>query len=448
MKVRLLQGVLWCQRLWRSMRLLRVALVFVLLGAMTSVAVAWAIAWHGRETFGRLSDARRNSSRFEDWVKERPDSWVRSRWVKDWDHGPRPLREGAEAELVWVANVDMIDRVGFPLHAMSVETRVVQGQRESRRPGFSGGVIFVQQSSTSANSYGAAIPFKFEPILMSINVLSWGGVWWLVFVAIKSLWRTNFAGLGLLRRVIGSAKSLRSVQVVKRVAVFVALGFTLSVCVAWWCSWAVQIPATQAPSAPRPAKLGEVSAECERWHLPDNPTDLRVQESSTWGRRELLVTDESDRKQSEVRPVPIINSTRVYGYPDSFHSWRVIEFGFPFPSMRLEMPVAPLDVRFRMTDELGPIFGAIVAFNQRTWLIPLQFSVWPTVLNSVVFGTLVWLLWTGFTRVLSRFKPEPGMCLSCGYDASGLARCPECGGEMNAQPVADQAAVGSLAGRG
>ncbi|MBL0871442.1 MAG: hypothetical protein IBJ18_12790 [Phycisphaerales bacterium] len=130
-------------------------------------------------------------------------------------------------------------------------------------------------------------------------------------------------------------------------------------------------------------------------------------------------------------------------------AWRIIEFGLPLPSMRLEIPVPTGGISRSITDVDGPIFGAIIAFNQRTWLIPLQFSVWPTVLNSVVFGALVWLLWTGFARVLSRFKPEPGTCLSCGYDARGLARCPECGGAMNTQPVAGEAAaVGRLAGRG
>jgi len=54
--------------------------------------------------------------------------------------------------------------------------------------------------------------------------------------------------------------------------------------------------------------------------------------------------------------------------------------------------------------------------------IPLGF-----IINSVFYGTFLWLPFMGFVVMKRRRRIKRGLCAQCGYDLTGVATCPECG---------------------
>lgn len=83
-----------------------------------------------------------------------------------------------------------------------------------------------------------------------------------------------------------------------------------------------------------------------------------------------------------------------------------------------------------------PPFGRGWTFTDRTW--PLTARQWPKVLQlgmgevMVVLPLWVPLLVSGVATALAA-RRQRGGCAACGYDLTGLDRCPECGRETNCQ---------------
>jgi hypothetical protein len=70
------------------------------------------------------------------------------------------------------------------------------------------------------------------------------------------------------------------------------------------------------------------------------------------------------------------------------------------------------------------VYGAMI------WCLPLLPDWPPFIANSVFWGGTFWLTTGGLRRWRRARRRERGLCLSCGYDRSGLASgaaCPECG---------------------
>jgi hypothetical protein len=95
--------------------------------------------------------------------------------------------------------------------------------------------------------------------------------------------------------------------------------------------------------------------------------------------------------------------------------------GWPWPSMiayTAQSPAGMREVLWR------------VRVGNRTADLPME-PVWPGfALDTAMYGSLVFLLWSGPRLVRRRVRKRRGRCVGCGYDLKGNVWggvCPECG---------------------
>lgn len=107
--------------------------------------------------------------------------------------------------------------------------------------------------------------------------------------------------------------------------------------------------------------------------------------------------------------------------------------GWPMLSMESQFvyPFGPNQLNRR-----GHSAGIVVTKLPRPWMIvgnaysdcvPLRPIWFGFVVNTALFGALVYGMQLGVVRRLRSRRRKHGFCQWCGYDVRGLPRCPECG---------------------
>jgi hypothetical protein len=118
----------------------------------------------------------------------------------------------------------------------------------------------------------------------------------------------------------------------------------------------------------------------------------------------------------------------------------------PFVSCRSGWPFRALKSHPQLVARTSPVSLALMSeknreLMERTMGRPLGSAgaprvmptgvVWPGMLaNSVLFALAPVLVWQGFLVGRKRSWRARGRCARCGYNASGLDRCPECGAAL------------------
>jgi hypothetical protein len=114
-----------------------------------------------------------------------------------------------------------------------------------------------------------------------------------------------------------------------------------------------------------------------------------------------------------------------------------VAYGWPIRVLRVRgrLFVASDDysaVTKKETDGLGSFENPWVA--RPAWGVAWN-PIWkPAVVSAMLYGTVLWLLFTALLLVLSWRRVRNGKCIRCGYNLSGIplqadgaAMCPECG---------------------
>lgn len=76
---------------------------------------------------------------------------------------------------------------------------------------------------------------------------------------------------------------------------------------------------------------------------------------------------------------------------------------------------------------LGRQIGSGAMFHER--IVPLQPLWGGLTLNTLAFAAVLFLPWQAAAWRRMQRRARRGLCAACGYELSGLNRCPECGAE-------------------
>jgi len=132
----------------------------------------------------------------------------------------------------------------------------------------------------------------------------------------------------------------------------------------------------------------------------------------------------------------------VHGGRDAPFMVTVIDSGWPARSMRAVEPIqmtaipttvaATIDsIRESLNDYSVWLVGIESPFpagnNDLPMRIPLRPLLRGTLLNTMVYGLLVWLLVSIPLAILCVHRRRRGRCVKCGYQLADLPTCPECG---------------------
>lgn len=164
------------------------------------------------------------------------------------------------------------------------------------------------------------------------------------------------------------------------------------------------------------------------------PVQNRLLTSSEWRPRVvdwpelvwLVVRRMGTRESREYRPSPAPSSSWDEAYV------RVESAGWPLAMLYYcevvderaqRLKDAPL--QGRVTVRLRGAFTVELA--NRKWFVPLRFRAWGTVVNTLSFATLWFILLIGIRAGVSRWRVRGGCCAKCGYPRTEMGRCPECG---------------------
>ncbi len=448
--------LLW-QRLWRRLRIVRLVMVFAVLGVVSTVAMTWAMAWWA------TSDPRRLSLTKDEEIA---CATVTVKSLCD----VTPASD-FDVFIPRIATCTVQASFGWPWRTMDF----VLSTSDYARPI---GMIYAGYGSSHAASMNYQIGqpgtsvagMSMATVCLPLRPIPAG------FVAFSLIMSAAWFVLWLcMRRSLGGRSSARGgedgsllalVFVLCRVGRYAMAGFALSVACAWWMGWNREIDTDKLP----PAATSVVNSE---------DLDLAARRflySGTWTGPVVPVWHEVDRARwsgigyavTRMKPgerTMMSDGQFVAGRASAdFPEWMVCTFGLPLPAMTWE---------YSRTNSVLTAFGGTVSEEMAEGFrggmliclpgdlrpvpfwehamrnrLPLAIEPVPMAFNVAFWGGGLWLIVGGSRRLVDRHLARVGVCRDCGYDARGLARCPECGGEMNAQPVADQAAVGSLAGRG
>lgn len=235
---------------------------------------------------------------------------------------------------------------------------------------------------------------------------------------------------------------------------FAVIGLVVSVGCSWWIAFRGDFQREiRADFRQRVVKSDTIGPEVES-HLsvslsPEvakaRPFDVLESSYRSWFifRREYVT--------GELQPAPPDRWLVLRPSPGEYAKWTVVSGGFPLPAMTLEFfDESHLWVwtGSRAKGLAGGFLWEPTDLEVRRTILPLAIEPLPMAFNVCFWGGSLWLIVWGSRRLTWRYNARTGLCPSCGYDTRGLARCPECGAEMNVGSATGGAvAAGSGAGR-
>lgn len=160
-----------------------------------------------------------------------------------------------------------------------------------------------------------------------------------------------------------------------------------------------------------------------RWDVFLLPDDSRVYAKNPWPR-----SVERLNYFSELRPLLVMEETYA-GWPAYALRMQILDFVRPRTAVthRALRPSSLRRQRIITWSIPLPMQVALTANLWQTSALPVV-PVWPGFLiNSVFWGALVTILVWLKCDLPQVIRNRRGRCTACGYNLSGLTRCPECG---------------------
>lgn len=211
----------------------------------------------------------------------------------------------------------------------------------------------------------------------------------------------------------------------RRAAALLVVGAVVNVAVAWWgtavpfggrggqgvsslesgtASWPEEVP----ESWPRPRLYMQVNcascSEFEMWYC--------------------LATTEHATSAGTLAPEVFLTRSRS-GFPLRSMEWHVLD------EVWARSPGGKTWKKLRgavsMPSVACKIVSAIRPEPVTLWTVGI-IPVWPGfAVNTLVYAVVLVIPPFGCRRLLQTVRRRRGLCIACGYDAKGLAVCPECG---------------------
>jgi hypothetical protein len=449
--------LLWWQRLWRRLRVVRLVVVFAVLGVVSTVAVTWAMAWW------LTSDPRRLSLTKNETIA------CATVTVTDYKKSNSYTDSRQEVQLVGFMNVHVA--FGWPCRTMDLNLRVA----DLARPiglvciwtiGSHAAVMYQEVARPFSSVSSSVVPtvcLPLRPIPASFCIFSlvmsiaWFGLWYVV--------RWLFTGPLRMRRAESCFFS-RLTSFSCPMINYAIWGFALSVAFAWFVSWNGVLDTGVVP----PTSMGVIrSNEVDRHaHSFFDSGELAREIEPKWYEIDRTVWRGFGYVVTQLRPGKraMMSDGRLVGKEASasLPVWTMHSFGLPMPAMTWECS----SIDTVRTNWAGGVWTEMAAGSRggvqiclpgdqplaAYWeqpmrnRLPLAIEPLPMAFNVCFWGGGLWLIVWGSRRLTERYNARTGLCPSCGYDARGLARCPECGGAMIVgSAVAGTVAAGNVAGR-
>ncbi|MBL0871440.1 MAG: hypothetical protein IBJ18_12780 [Phycisphaerales bacterium] len=443
MITRLCAVLMWWQRLWRRLRVVRLVVVFAVLGVVSTVMATWAMAWWATSDPRRLSLTKDEEIACAT-VTVTEDLSLRSQAV------PKPSIQPIRIVFTNVA-------FGWPWRTMDLTMRTADHGRSIGLVQAGDGSSYVatmdyrigQLGTSVAGKWMATVCLPLRPIPAGFVAFSliMSAAWFVLWFSL----RRSLRGRSEARYAEGGW-GLAWLFVVGRVAKYALAGFMLSVACAWWMGWNRKLDTAKLP----PTRTGVVSSnDLDKqargflfsgvWTGPVVPVWHDV-ERAVWRGLGYTITELKPGKRTMMSDGQLDVHLGFVGERE----WIKREFGLPLPAMSWENSIMnTAEYTFgggtivEMAEGLRGGVQLCLPGDQPSaayWeqamrdRLPLAIEPLPMVFNTVFWGGGLWLVVWGSRRLVDRHHARTGSCTSCGYDARGLARCPECGGEMtNAQ---------------
>jgi hypothetical protein len=177
----------------------------------------------------------------------------------------------------------------------------------------------------------------------------------------------------------------------------------------------------------------------DRRRMVDSPVFASMEEVGYPGRRDLSF---SIRNRLETVTREELQPLRLAGFIEAGlpkltgeHSGYITELGLPLVcagrmawSQRQGSAVIASESRGTARVQVGSVM-----LDVPTWISFPRFSANVAMLTPMTFAGVVLAAW-GWRSAWRGIRRRAGRCPGCGYDARGLARCPECG-EAHATPT-------------
>jgi hypothetical protein len=225
---------------------------------------------------------------------------------------------------------------------------------------------------------------------------------------------------------------MKVMPVVCTALLFAVLGAMVNLAIAWG-SLAIDVDPIRSHIRANPPN----GLAWQSNHSPDNwsiiradrfcMTALKSQSTGTAGPATPLIGAQSVPRWSILNHAPSARRDLV--------PWRVLEDARGWP-MRSLLSLYLNSPRRIGDPYLNVIAGAPIAALSRPGFSGRQYIALPTrplwtgtLVNTIFYGVLLWLLAGGPFRSRRQWRQGRGLCLRCGYDLRGAdhARCPECG---------------------